>query len=281
MTAIGLAWRGALGEVAKLPAFMRRDWLVMLSYRAAFVSDLVAIAVQAILFSFIEQLVDPATMPAYGGTRAGYLEFAVIGVVVSLVTGLMLSRVATAVRQEQMIGTFESLLSTPTAPTTVQAGSVAFDLLFIPLRMGLLLLAVALTFGLHFHADGVLPSLVVLAGYVPFVWGLGLISAGAMVTFRRGAGMLGAGVGALGLVSGAFFPLALLPGWLQPIAEANPVAIAIETVRESLIGGGGWSAIPGEALLLVPASLAALALGVLAFRAALARERRNGTLGLY
>ncbi|HKH18664.1 MAG TPA: ABC transporter permease [Solirubrobacteraceae bacterium] len=281
MSAIVVAWRGATGEVAKIPAFIRRDWLVMLSYRAAFVSDLVTIAIQAVLFSFIERLIDPATMPAYDGTRAGYLEFALLGVIVSLVTGLMLSRVATAVRQEQMIGTFESLLSTPTRPTTVQAGSVAFDLLFIPLRMGLLLVAVAFTFSLHFHAGGVLPALVVLAGYVPFVWGLGLMSAGAMVTFRRGAGLLGAGVGALGIISGAFFPLALLPDWLQAIAEANPVAIAIETVRETLIGGGGWSAIPGEAALLVPASIAALAGGVLAFRAALARERRKGTLGLY
>ncbi len=281
MTAAAVLWRDLLAEAAKLPAFMRRDWLIMLSYRAAFVSDLVAIAIQAVLFAFIEQLVDPSTMPTYGGTRAGYLEFAVIGVVISLVTGLMLTRVATAVRQEQMIGTFEALLTTPTAPTTLQAGSVVFDLLFIPLRMAALLLAVALGFGLTFHWDGAAPSLAVLAGYVPFVWGLGLVSGAAMVTFRRGGGLLGAGVGALGIASGAFFPLALLPGWLEAIAEVNPLAIAMEAVRGSLIGGEGWSAVPGQAALLAPMSLAALAVGVVAFRAALARERRNGTLGLY
>jgi ABC-2 type transport system permease protein len=281
VSAAAAIWRDAVAETAKLPAFIRRDWLIMLSYRAAFVADVVGIAIQAVLFAFIEQLVDPSTMPTYGGTRAGYLEFAVIGVVISLVTGLMLSRVATAVRQEQMIGTFEALLTTPTAPTTVQAGSVAFDLLFIPFRMAILLLAVALSFGLSFHWDGALPSAVALAGYVPFVWGLGLISGAAMVTFRRGAGLLAAGVGALGIASGAFFPLALLPDWLEGSAELNPVAIAMETVREALIGGAGWAALPGQAVMLVPMSLAALAAGVVAFRAALARERRNGTLGLY
>jgi len=281
MSGAAAAWRDVRGEAAKVPAFLRRDWLVMLSYRVAFVSDLVAIGVQALLFSFIEKLVDPTEMPAYNGTTAGYLEFAVIGVVISLVTGLLLSRVATAVRQEQMIGTFEALLTTPTAPTTVQAGSVAFDLLFIPLRMGVLLLAVGLAFGLGFQADGVLPSLVVLAGYVPFVWGLGLVSAAAIVTFRRGDGLLGTGVGVLGIASGAFFPLALLPGWLQTVAEVNPLAITMETVRDALIGGAGWHAVPAQAALLVPLSLAALAAGIVAFRAALARERRNGTLGLY
>ena len=274
-------WREALTEAAKLPAFMRRDWLIMLSYRMAFVSDLAAIAIQAVLLAFIEKLVDPSTMPVYGGTRADYLEFAVIGVMISLATGLMLSRVATAVREEQMIGTFEAVLTTPTAPGTVQAGSVAFDLLFIPLRMAVLLVAVALTFGLSFHASGVLPSLAVLAAYLPFVWGLGLVSAAAMVTFRRGGGLLAVGVGALGIVSGAFFPLALLPGWLEAVAAVNPLAIAMETLREALIGGRGWTSLPAETALLAPMSLAAVAVGALAFRAALARERRNGTLGLY
>ena len=85
----------------------------------------------------------------------------------------------------------------------------------------------------------------------------------------------------LGLASGAFFPLALLPNWLQVVAEANPVAIAMEGTREALIGGAGWDAIGSEIILLAALSLTALLAGVFAFRAALAREHRRGTLGLY
>ena len=125
----------------------------------------------------------------------------------------------------------------------MQAGSAAFDLLFVPVRMAVLLLVVALTLGLDFQADGILPSLVLLLCFVPFVWGLGLIAAAAVVTFRRGGGVIGVAMAMLGLASGAFFPLALLPGWVQTIAEANPVAIAIEGTREALIGGSGWSGI--------------------------------------
>jgi ABC-2 type transport system permease protein len=189
--------------------------------------------------------------------------------------------VATAIRQEQMIGTLEALLVTPTSPTTVQAGSVAFDLLFIPIRMGLLLAAVAVTLGLGYEPSGILPSLVVLAVFVPFVWGLGLVTAAAIVTFRRGEGLLGVTMSVLGLASGAFFPLALLPDWIQALAEANPVAIAMEGTREALIGGAGWGALGPELLVLGVLSVAALFAGVAAFRAALAREHRRGTLGLY
>jgi ABC-2 type transport system permease protein len=270
-----------VAEARKIPAFLRRDLLTMFSYRAAFVGDLLAIAVQAMTFAFIAKLVDPSTLPSYNGVRAGYFEFVMVGVVIATVSGLLLQKVSMAIRQEQMIGTLESLLVTPTHPTTVQVGSAAFDLLFVPVRMGVLLLVVALTLGLDFEADGVLPSIVLLGCFVPFVWGLGLIAAGVVVTFRRGGGVIGVTMAMLGLASGAFFPLALLPGWLQAIAEANPVAIAIEGTREALIGGTGWSDVGTAVLILVPLSAAAVVTGVVVFRTALAREYRNGTLGLY
>jgi ABC-2 type transport system permease protein len=270
-----------VAEVRKVPAFMRRDLLIMLSYRVAFASDLFYIAIQAIMFGFVAELIDPSTLPSYGGVQASYFDFVMIGVVVTTVSGLLLQRVATAIRQEQMIGTLEALLVTPTSPTTVQAGSVAFDLLFIPVRMGLLLAAVAVTLGLGYDPSGILPSLVLLAVFVPFVWGLGLVTAAAIVTFRRGEGVLGVTMSILGLASGAFFPLTLLPNWIQAIAEANPIAIAMEGTREALIGGAGWSALGPELVLLAVLSFAALLAGVAAFRAALAREHRRGTLGLY
>jgi ABC-2 type transport system permease protein len=270
-----------VAEIGKVPAFLRRDFLVMLSYRVAFVSDILAIAVQAAMFGFLAQLVDPSVLPSYNGVETGYFEFVIVGVVIATVSGLLLQKVSTAIRQEQMIGTLEALLVTPTSPTTVQSGSVAFDVLYIPFRMAALMGVIAVTLGLAFHASGIMPSFVLLAGFVPFVWGLGLMAAAAIVTFRRGGGIVGFAMSVLGLVSGAFFPLSLLPAWLQSLAEANPVAIAMEGTRNALIGGAGWEGIGQDLLVLVPLSLAALFAGVAAFRAALAREHRRGTLGLY
>lgn len=268
-------------EVAKIPAFVRRDLMVALSYRGAFIMDVLNLATQAVMFWFIGKMVDPATLPTYGGSRATYMEFVAIGMVLSLVIALLLQRVATAVRQEQMIGTFESLLATPTATTTVQVGSAAFDLLYVPIRAAIFLIVIGLGFGLHFDAGGVLPALAVIVAFVPFVWGLGLLSAAAMLTFRRGNGGMVIGATVLGLLSGAYFPLDLLPGWLQAIASVNPIAIAIDGVRQALLSGDGWGSLQPEVLLLVPMAAVSLAAGVTAFRLGLAREHRNGTLGLY
>ena len=268
-------------ELAKIPAFVRRDLMVTLSYRGAFVMDVLNLATQAVMFSFIGKMVDPATLPTYGGSRASYMEFVAIGMVLSLVIALLLQRVAMAVRQEQMIGTFESLLATPTATTTVQVGSAAFDLLFVPVRAAIFLIIIALGFGLHLDPDGVLPALAVMLAFVPFIWGLGLLSAAVMLTFRRGGSSVVIGATILGLLSGAYFPLDLLPGWLQAVASVNPVAIAIDGVREALLSGDGWASLQPDVLLLVPMAAVSLTAGVVAFRLGLAREHRNGTLGLY
>ena len=270
-----------VSEVLKIPAFVRRDFLVAWSYRMAFVTDLLSLAGQALIFYFVGQLVDPSKMPTYGGNDVSYLEFAAVGMLLGAFIQFGMQNIASAVRNEQLQGTLESLLVTPTAPHTIQLGSVAFLFLYIPIRIVLLLGVIAVAFGLDFQASGVVPALVLLLGFMPFVWGLGVASAAAIVTFRRGAGLLAMGTLVVAFVSGLYFPIELLPDWLATVAEQNPIALAVEGMRESLLGGSGWDEVGSTLVLLVPMALLALAFGVVVFRAALARERRLGTVGLY
>jgi ABC-2 type transport system permease protein len=270
-----------IAEAAKLPAFVRRDFKVALSYRVAFASDILGLGAQVVVFSFIAKLVDPSRLPTFGGTQVTYLEFVATGLVLNLMLGVLLYRVAGAIRQEQLQGTLEALMATPTATATVQIGSVVSTLLMVPLRATLMMGAIALVFGLGFDPAGIAPAALVMAALVPFAWGLGLATGAAIVTFRRGTGMLGVGTTLLGLASGAVFPLALLPAWLAGIAEWNPLAIAIEGVRDALLGSAGWGEALADVALLVPLSGLTLATGIWLFRLALDRERRRGTLGMY
>jgi ABC-2 type transport system permease protein len=192
-----------------------------------------------------------------------------------------LNRLATVIHQEQMTGTLESLLMTPTEPTTVQLGSAVYDLLYVPIRTAVFLAAVGLVFGLHFQASGVVPSLLILLLFIPFVWGLGVLSAAGMLTFRRGGSAVGFIGAALTIGSGAYFPLHVLPAWLQAIARLNPMSTAVDGLRQALLGGAGWGHTGRILLELAPASAVTLGLGMVAFRLALKRERRRGTLGLY
>jgi ABC-2 type transport system permease protein len=268
-------------ELRKLSAFVRRDFLVLWSYRLSFLTSFVGLFGGALIFYFVGKMVDPAAIPTVGGKRVSYLEFAVVGMTLGGFVHLGLERVSAALRNEQLMGTLESLLTTPTSSQTIQVGSVLFDLIFIPLRMGLLLLMLALVFGLNLDVGGVPQSLVLLAFFMPFVWGLGILAAAITLTFRRGAGVVGLATGALTLVSGLYFPLSLLPNWLETISAGNPLTIAASGLRDALLGGTGWGSIGGDILILTPLSIVSILIGTIAFKLALTRERRLGTLGAY
>ena len=268
-------------EVRKLPAFLRRDLLVAVSYRAVFVGDIVALVMQALLFAYIGKLVDSNAMPSYNGQQASYIEFATIGIAVGAFTQLGLARAAQAIRNEQLLGTLDPMLATPTEVETIQVGSVMFDLVYVPVRTFVFLVLMFLLYGLGYQWSGAVPSLVVLMLLIPSVWGLGIVGAAAVMTFRRGNSTVGLAGMFIALASGAYFPLTLLPAWLQSIMRATPMAIALQRIRDALIGGTGWSGIGVAAVILVAWAVCSLAVGLLAFRRALRRERRLGTLGLY
>lgn len=285
MTPLELEPRGRVAlvgeELVKLPAFLRRDLLVTISYRVAFVADLASLFTQALLFYYVGKLVDPATLPVVGDSRVTYLEFVAVGIAIGVFVQLGLGRVAIAFRQEQLMGTLESMLLTPTAVSTIQLGSVAFDLVYVPLRTMVFLGVMTAVFDLGLRPEGLLPTAVVILVFIPFVWGLGVLSAAAILTFKRGGALAGIGGTLLTLGSGAYFPLDVLPAWIVSAAAFNPIAIALDGSRDLLLGDAGWGDGLSVALELLPFSAASLALGILAFHAALRRERASGTLGFY
>lgn len=272
---------GFVAEVRKLPAFVRRDFLTAWSYRAAFFGDALGLVVQIIMFYFLGLMVDPSKIPEYGGRPTSYIAFVAVGIVLGAFLALGLNQVAVALRNEQLMGTLESLFMTPTKLLTLQFGLAFYDLVYIPVRTALFLGMVALVFDVPIAWSGILPALILLLLFIPFVWGLGMISGAVVLTYRKGAGIIGLGATALNFTSGAYFPLDLFPSWVQRVATANPVALAFEGTRDVLLGGSGWGIIVPNLWILTLWAVVALSAGSIALRLALRRERRRGTLDRY
>jgi ABC-2 type transport system permease protein len=268
-------------ELAKLPAFVRRDVLTLLSYRFPFVGDIVGLLFQSVMFYFVSRLVSRDRMPLIEGHRPDYLAFVSVGIAVAAFMEVGLGRMLQSVQSERMIGTLESLLVTPTRLATIQLGPAMYDLVYVPVRTGLFLTLVSLLYGMRLNLSGIPPAAAILVAFIPFVWGLGVLGAANILTFRRGNTMIGFITTVLSIGSGAYFPLELLPGWAETIAKANPVAIALSGMRANLLADAGWDQVWWRAAVLLPMSAVMVVLGALAFRRAVARERRLGTIGLY
>lgn len=141
--------------------------------------------------------------------------------------------------------------------------------------------ALALAFDLSFDWSGTPAALVLLLGFVPFVWVLGMIGGSAILTFKRGGGLVGIVGIAISITSGAYFPVTLFPDWLRRLAEANPVNLAFEGTRQALLGGARVGDVIVDAGIIALWAVGALALGHLAGTLALDRKRRGGTLSIY
>ncbi len=105
-----------------------------------------------------------------------------------------------------------------------------------------------------FAADGLLPTIVMILFFIPFVWGLGTIAGAGILTFKRGGASLGLLALGLNVTSGAYFPLTLFPDWVVALAEKNPIAIAMNSSRQALLGTGlgGRDSTPSVHVLLGP-----------------------------
>ena len=220
-------------------------------------------------------------LPTYGGTEVTYLEFAASGSRSACSSSSGSTASPTAVRGEQLMGTLESVLMTPTAPTTVQLGSVAFDLVYIPLRTAIFLGSLALAFGLHFDPSGVVPAIAhPLCVSCPSCGGSASPARRLIMTFRRGAGL----VGHRGRWPRAFLRR-LLPGRPAPGLGRRRSADEPDRGRDRgdarraarRPGSSTWRRDRGS----FPFAAASLALGIVAFRArapARAPPRLTGAL---
>jgi len=84
--------------------------------------------------------------------------------------------------------------------------------------------------------------LYILAG-TGMVVALGLLLAGAVLNISRYGMFLSDGVaGVLCLLSGAVFPIGVLPGWLRPFSLALPTTYWLEGMRRALLGVPGGQA---------------------------------------
>ena len=102
---------------------------------------------------------------------------------------------------------------------------------------GMALLVAVLFFDLQIAQQALALSLC-LGCLLVFGWAVGLLANGLVLRFGLGAEEIGwAVVFLIGPLSGAYYPISVLPSWLQTVAYALPTAWAFEAMRTALIEG--------------------------------------------
>jgi ABC-2 type transport system permease protein len=265
------------GMLAAAGAICTRDWRIFVSYRMRLFSMLISTAVGVTLFYYVSRLVNGGQF----GSSDEYFAFVVVGMVIlEVLTSTLTSPIGT-LRAELLTGTFERMVVSPFGPVASIMSMIVFPLA-LGLAMGAttLMIAAAL-FGLDLQwstAPLAIPVVGLAAlAFAPF----GILLAAAVVQFKHtnaGAALV---VTALSLVAGLYFPVSLLPDWIEWASEVQPFTPAVDLLRHLLVdtptsesAGVALVKLTGFAAVMIP-------IAVLVLRASVNRSRRAGTITEY
>ncbi|MFQ5456909.1 MAG: ABC transporter permease [Myxococcota bacterium] len=260
-------------------AFLRRDLLLQSSYRLAFLLNLVGILFSVAIFYYLGELIGPAIAGRLGGID--YFSFVLIGIAFYNYLGTALNSFSGSIRQAQLTGTLEPVLVTPVAIPTMLFGSSLYSFLYTSLTAIAYLAVAAIFFDFDLSRANLAAAFLTLGLTVLAFSGLGILSASFTLRWKRGdplAFFLGT---ASALLGGVYFPVEIIPDWLERVAAWIPLTYALTAMRGALLEGATVSRLAGDLSVLAAFAVVLVPLSVLAFSRALVAARRAGTISQY
>ena len=276
MTGLRVAW-----------AFLRRDAGIAASQRFGFIVQTLGLVAGVATFAYLSRFVgNPA---GRGGeaealspvSASGILGFWLVGLAVGELFRRTTMALPRKVREAQLEGTLEAMLSTPAPAAWIvlsaplfEIGAGALQALFM-VGAGVALFAVPLG---PVNAGALL--LTVITSLLAF-GALGLLGGAITMLLRRTDPVTALlGLGGV-LIGGVLFPIAELPASLRAIASAFPLAPSLEAFRLLLFAGAGLDRIGAPLLTVAVFAAVCGPLAAAAFALALRRARVQGSLGQY
>jgi ABC-2 type transport system permease protein len=265
-------------NLLKLLAFLKRDFLSDVSYRVAFIFQIVGIFFSVLAFYFITGMIDPKTEGLDGIPP---FEWLLVGLAFQYYFSAALYSFSAKIRNEQLLGTLEAMLVSPTPTSIVIFSSAAWDFTYGAIRVVVYLLFAVLFFGVQLHAT----SLGTLAVGVLLTFlssaGLGILSASFILYFKRGDPINFFLSGLTTFFGNVFFPAEQLPEWLRPVSDFMPITWSLRIVRGSLLQGLPAAELRDELARLLLLTVVLLPLGIAFSRIAIRRAKKEGSLIQY
>lgn len=262
-------------------AFIKKDFTAEASYKLSFLMQFFGIIISASVFFYMSRILGGAMSPylkPYGGD---YFSFVLIGIAFSDYLGLALGSMANTIRNGQMAGTLEALLATPTRIPTIIVSSSLYSFLWTSLRVVVYLLLGSLFFGLKIQNANYPAALVMLALTIVAFSSFGIISASFIMALKRGDPLTWIFTTLSWLAGGLYYPVSVLPGWLQKVSIFLPITYALQGMRFALLKGYGLRQLMPEITRLGLFALIMFPLGLIGFNLAVKKAKRDGSLTHY
>ncbi|MDP9251001.1 MAG: ABC transporter permease [Chloroflexota bacterium] len=203
----------------------------------------------------------------------------VIGTIFWNYLSLVFEFIAETVQWERWEGTLEYTMMAPVRRYSQLLGSAFYAIAYGLVHTTFILTILWLFFQLDLsHANFGTAIVFMLLGSFSFV-GLGMATAVLPLMYvERGAQMAFVLQSVLLLISGVYYSIDVLPGWMQVLSHISPATYVLDGVRKGLIGGQGVGPLLGDVWPLVLMGVVLIPVGIWIFGIAERYAKRTGKL---
>jgi ABC-2 type transport system permease protein len=269
----------SMREVKASYAFVERNFNLTKRYFTWEIVFMVYSVVQALSILYIGDSMGIGPAAIKGPALAHVILFLSIGALVWSYLSTVFEIISETITWERWEGTIEYTLMAPVSRLTHLVGTSLFGVAYSLLRTVLILGILSLFFHIDLSHANLLSSLVVVVLSSFSFIGLGIMAAvlpllyterGAQMTYVISSGLL--------LVSGVYYPVSVLPGWMQVIGTVSPANYALDSIRGAVMSGRSvvdlWPSV--WPLLLI--GVVTIPLGLAVFQRAERYAKRTGKL---
>src|SRR4030081_2760357 len=200
-----------------------------------------------------------------------------VGGVIWAFLGIIFEIVTETVAWERWEGTIEYTFMAPVSRPVHLIGMGVFAVLYGFVRAALVFAAVVAFIGLHLpHANyGAAVALLGIAS-ISFI-GIGMMTAVLpLISPEKGTQLGFVARGMMLAVSGVYYPVSVMPGWMQAIAKVSPATYALRGDRAAIVNGAGLAWADVCALLII--AVLAIPVGLAIFKRGERYAKKHGKL---
>ena len=200
-----------------------------------------------------------------------------IGGVIWAFLGIIFEIVTETVAWERWEGTIEYTFMAPVSRPVHLIGMGVYAVIYGMVRAALVFVAVVAFIGIHLSNPnyGAVVALISIAS-ISFI-GVGMMTAVLpLVSPEKGMQLGFVAQGLMLVVSGVYYPVSVLPEWMQWISKISPATYALRGARSSILDGAGLAWADVWPLLVIGA--VSIPLGLAVFKAGERYAKKYGKL---
>ena len=266
-----------LTELIAVWGYVQRNYFLTKRYFMWEIVWLVYITANAMAITFIG-----AGVEGVSGTKIDteyLMTFLLVGALIWSYLSVLFDVLSETVSWERWEGTIEYTFMSPASRVTHLLGMGLYAVIYGIVQIAIMFGVVSLFFELDLGEANYWGALVVLAVCSVSLVGFGIVAAVLpLLSPEKGQQVSYIVSSVLLLVSGVYYEVNVLPGWMQAIATVSPVTYALQGTRAALLEGAGLAGLWGSIWPLLIMGVVFVPLGLWIFHVGESYAKRTGKL---